>query len=101
VRFFDDVNKADKSEAIAVVSKFGALYWCYTSPFGPKGTSGRYNSHVPVICSTISILAVTPLSLQALEFERTRLIRRYLSFAYSEMAEAIYFLDSGLKKRAS
>jgi hypothetical protein len=53
------------------------------------------------ICSTISMLAVTPLSLQALEFERTRLISLYLSFAYSEMAEAIYFLDSGLKKRAS
>jgi len=42
VRFFDDVNKADRSEAIVVVSKFGALYWRYTSPFGPKGTSGRY-----------------------------------------------------------
>jgi len=98
VRFFDDVNKADKSMAIVMVSKFGALYWCYTSPSGPKGTSGRYNSHMPVICSTISMLA---LSLQALEFERTRLVSLYLSFVYSEMAEAIYFLDSGLKKRTS
>jgi hypothetical protein len=40
-------------------------------------------------------------ALQALELERMRLVSLYSSFAYSEMAEAIYFLDSGLIKRAS
>jgi hypothetical protein len=57
-------------------------------------------THVqPVIYS--AILTVTPLSLQALEFERTRLVSFYSSFAYSEMAEAIPLIDSQLTNRVS
>ena len=47
------------------------------------------------------MLTVTPLSLQALEFERTRLVNLYSSFAYSEMAEAIPLIDFQLTNRVS
>jgi hypothetical protein len=42
-----------------------------------------------------------PLSLQALEFERMRLVSLHSSFGYSEMAEAVPLVHSGLTNRAS